>query len=42
MYLMGEDTPREEHMAIITKASGTMPTFVNISLVIAGLVVLIF
>jgi len=42
MYLMGEDTPREEHMAIITTASGTMPTFVNISLVIAGLVVLIF
>ena len=25
MYVMGEDTPREEHVAVITKSSGSVP-----------------
>ena len=39
MYVMGEDTPSEEHVAVITKASGSQPA-ANLALIIAGILML--
>ncbi|KAL5265300.1 hypothetical protein ACHWQZ_G006140 [Mnemiopsis leidyi] len=42
MYVMGEDTPREEHVAVITKSSGSMPAcFFNLYLVAVMIFVMI-